>query len=179
MSFRVEDPGGVENLVATAANKIDSQGELPLQVRNELLGQVLARLPSEQQRVMFIGDLGLSCAERSWPVWLARFADEPEPMNFAQEAVSAASEGVSVAGGDKRLGDLKASLDARFMLGEEFFSAIYAGFSCWAVVADALEKRHEYPSLGGSEQQISPEDWDASFFCITCGRWWRDVGGDR
>jgi hypothetical protein len=62
------------------------------------------------------------------------------------------------------------------MLGEEFFSAIYAGFACWAVIADALEKRHEYPSLGGSEQQISPEDWDASFFCITCGRWWRDVG---
>ena len=167
-----------EDLTAAYAGEIDGQGELPLRVRNRLLGQIITRLPGEQERAAFIGHLGLTCAERSWGIWLSAFEAETEPMDLAREAVLSATGGPSPREGMDRLGILKASLDGKFALGENYFAAIYAGFSCWAVARDALARCTSVESVD-SELSIAPEEWDACFLAslaVAGGAIWEDVG---
>ena len=79
---------------------------------------------------------------------------------------------------EKAYFDFKTNLDDKFLLGEEFFRGIYAGFSSWSAVGtvlydSALEINAE------SEITVSPEEWDSSFYAamaISNGVTWENIG---
>jgi hypothetical protein len=79
--------------------------------------------------------------------------------------------------GDWMLGEVKTLLDDKFNLGEPVFKAIYAGFACWAAARSCLHNSE--PPAARSEQELDPEDWDASFFAslaIAGGAVWETSG---
>jgi hypothetical protein len=162
------------------ADAIDERGELPYAARRQLLGQVARHLPDRHARVVFRGQLGLSCARRSWPVWEAAFPEETRPMAAAEAAVAQVTAGQpDTARGREVLGGLKADLDERLLLGETVFAAVYAGFSCWATARDVLAPEADTLPPAESELQLSPEDWDPCFFsslALAGGATWDGLG---
>jgi Immunity protein Imm5 len=164
------------------ANAIDEGGELPYAARRQLLGQLAQYLPDRNASVAFKGRLGLSCARRSWPVWQAAYPEETRPMAAAESVVTQAIAGQSdTARGQELLGEVKADLDERLLLGEAFFTAVYAGFSCWAAARDVLAPEAA-PPPAESELQLSPEEWDPCFFsslALAGGATWDGQGDPR
>lgn len=125
---------------------------------------------------MFVAELGLMCAKRAWPVWRAKFPSESRPIDLAESAISGITEGgTSVARFRGEFISVKTYLDNKFLLGPEYFSAIYAGFACWAVARDVLSGRHSGTVRGDNELEISPEEWDPCFMAslaVTGGAVW-------
>jgi hypothetical protein len=174
------DSSAVSDALAFA-NAIDDQGELPYAARRQLLDQLLTQhLPNQHARVAFRGQLGLSCARRSWSVWEATFPEETGPMAAAESAVAQAiADQTDKARERDVLGELKADLDERLLLGEAFFAAVYAGFSCWATVRDVLAPEATTLPPAESELQLPPEDWDPCFFsslALAGGATWDGLG---
>lgn len=139
-----------------------------------------AHLEGERRRRFFHGSLGLTCAKRSWPVWLSRFPSELRPVQMAESAVSSL---VTNSSGDtvtiRELGGLKTDLDNKLLLGERFFAAVCAGFATWAVVRDVLDTGHAPVEDAATELQTDPESWDACFLAslaISGGATWDDSG---
>ena len=122
--------------------------------------------------------VGTLCALKSWAIWERSFQDvlpvaSPkevlvdgvfiQPLDFTSEPVA--------------LDRLKVFLDNRLGLGEEYFTAAYAGYACRASNRDALYGRHGFE--GSSEIDIDPSNWQPSFYAsiaITGGAVWEDVG---
>ena len=157
---------------------IDTAGELPLPSRRRLRESLVRRLPDGRRSLNFVGLLGLACAKQAWPVWRTAFPSESRPMNLAEAAVFGIKEGSDSAGrlGSEFMG-VKTYLDNKFLLGSEYFPAIYAGFACWAVARDVLSWVHGGPARGESEREISPEDWDPCFLAslaVTGGAVWEE-----
>ena len=155
---------------------IDTAGELPLTSRRELKGILVERLSDDGSPLKFVGLLGLACAKQAWPVWRTAFPSESRPMNLAEAAVLGIKDGGAPAA---RLGSefmaVKTYLDNKFLLGSEYFPAIYAGFACWAVARDVLSWAHARVVQGDSEREVSPEDWDPCFWAslaVTGGATW-------
>lgn len=171
-----------DDLVAEAANDLDEYRELPLRVRNRLLDRLLALLPAERQRQLFIGTLGFTCAERSWPVWLEKFPKESEPLDLVRDVVTAVEEQSPMPDVYRRLDEVKVLVDNKIILGEEYFRACYACSACWAAARDVVKGRCDWATAGQSEQEIHPDDWDASFFAslaVTGNSGWERNGADN
>jgi hypothetical protein len=146
--------------------KLDEYGELPVRVRNFLLNRILALLSAERERLQFVGVLGLICAQKSWPVWLEKFPGETEPISVIEDVVKAVIEGTPMPGARRRLDKLKVLIDSKLISGEEeeYFGASYSGLACWAAARDVIYGRQDWTTTGESEQNIDPDDWDASFY---------------
>ncbi len=75
--------------------------------------------------------------------------------------------------------EVKAHLDERLLLGEEYFAAVYAGFASWAVARDVLARNNQDSIMGDSELQIPPDQWDPCFLAslaLTGGAMWEGIG---
>lgn len=86
-------------------------------------------------------------------------------MELAETAVSNAGEVIR----ERQkyltyLGEVKTDLDDKFLLGNEYFPAVYAGFAAWAVTRDVISQNRPRFDAGESELQMSPEDWEPCFF---------------
>jgi hypothetical protein len=168
--------------VARAADNLDEYGELPVRVRNRLLDRVLSLLPAEQQRHLFVGTLGLTCAEKSWPVWLEKFPEESGPIDLVRDVVMAVVEQSPMPDVHRRLDELKVLIDNKLILGDDYFRACYAGSACWAAARDVVNGRWDWVTAGESEQEIYPDDWDASFYAslaVTGSTGWERSGVDH
>lgn len=144
--------------------EIDAAGELPLGARRRLRKSLENLLPDED-RNKFGVLLGLACAKRAWPVWRTAFPSESQPIGLAEAAASSIKNVGAISGpSENEFTVLKANLDNKFLLGSEYFSAIYAGFACWAVTRDAIFQDSGSGVYGDSELRVSPEDWDPCFF---------------
>jgi hypothetical protein len=79
------------------------------------------------------------------------------------------------------LRQVKADLDGKFLLGEEYFPAIYAGFAAWAVARDVLFWGDPLDELGDTDLDIDAEEWDQCFFAsiaVTGSATWENVDHD-
>jgi hypothetical protein len=75
--------------------------------------------------------------------------------------------------------EVKSYLDDKFLLGENYFAAVYAGFASWAVARDAVSPYRSESMSGDSERQVSPDEWDPCFFAslaLTGGAVWEGIG---
>ena len=75
-------------------------------------------------------------------------------------------------------------IDSKLISGEEeeYFSASYAGLACWAAARDVIYGRQDWMTAGESEQEIDPDDWDASFYAsiaVTGSSGWDRNGVDH
>jgi Immunity protein Imm5 len=144
---------------------IGATGELPLVSRKALIQDLAILLEDDLQANTFAATLGLTCARKTWPLWQSAFAAERRPMELAEAAVSNAPE---VAREKQKyleyLGQFKSQLDAKLLLGNEYFPAVYAGLAVWAVIRDVISQNRLQFSARESELQISPEDWEPCFF---------------
>lgn|ERR1035437_1122307 len=159
--------------------QIDDLGELPLTARRDLLASLRNRLPSERSVVAFEAVLGLACARRVWPVWQSAFPAVADPMDLAVDAVAmATNEGRENEQDERAIDRLKTYLDGKFLLGEQYFPAIYAGFACWAVARDVITGGVAPATSGDSESDIPPEEWDSCFLAslaATGGATWEGI----
>jgi Immunity protein Imm5 len=178
MEVRVTDRRVLDEAQAHIRD-IDAAGELPLTVRRRLRESLVALLPGDGSALTFVAVLGLACAKRAWPVWRAAFPSEYQPMNLAETAVSRIREGgTSEAWNGRDLMKVKTYLDNKFLLGQEFFPAVYAGFASWAVSRDVLSWDHPKVTRGDTELEISPEEWDPCFLAslaIAGGAAWERI----
>jgi len=74
---------------------------------------------------------------------------------------------------------VKTYLDGKFLLGREYFPAIYAGFAAWSVARHILFWDHTKAVRGDTELDIDPDDWDACFYAsaaVTGGATWENIG---
>jgi hypothetical protein len=168
----------VDEMAARAVDEIDERGQPSLHVRNELLRRVLDLVPW-QRRTFFMGALGLLCAEKAWPLWLEKFPEEDAPITFLKRAVGAAAQGSLIPDGHRELSNVKALIEGVAMVDDKKFRATYAGLSCWSASTDIIYGRHEYLTLGDSEREIDPDDWDGSFYAslaLAGGASWEGVG---
>lgn len=160
--------------------EIDKLGELPLPVRRQLRGSLVRLLPRDKDALAFVAGLGLACAKRAWPAWETAFPSESRPMDLAQKAISSImEENASDSCGTADLVKVKAYLDNKLLLGREYFAAIYAGFSSWAVARDVLSQDPAMSIIGNTELEISPEEWDPCFLAslaVTGGATWEGTG---
>ncbi|HEX9032772.1 MAG TPA: Imm5 family immunity protein [Streptosporangiaceae bacterium] len=139
---------------------INSGGELPLPARQRLYESIAG---SGAQAEAFMSSLSLLCAQRAWPTWLAVFPGESAPMSLADLAVSEQLAPGRSAALTRGLWEVRGYLDDKYSLGEKAFTAIYAGFACWAVARDiaAGQRRNAEPV---SEIELEPDDWEPCFF---------------
>jgi Immunity protein Imm5 len=160
---------------------IDIAGELPLTARRQLKESLAALLPDGHRALTFIGVLGLTCAKQAWPVWQTAFPSESQPMDLAQAAVSGIAKEATSGSPLVRseFANVKTYLDNKFLLGQKYFSGIYAGFAAWAVARNILFWDHAKAVRGNTDLDISPEDWDPCFFAslaVTGGAIWENIG---
>jgi immunity protein Imm5 of predicted polymorphic toxin system len=157
---------------------IDSSGELPLTVRRGLARSLLDLLGDDRRALEFTALLGSACAEKAWPVWQSGFVSESRPIDLARAAVSRMGGAAETEAELQELGEVKTYLDNKFLLGEEYFPAVYAGFAAWAVARDVISG-HPPNVAGNSELEIAPEEWDPCFLAslaITGGATWEGIG---
>ena len=160
---------------------IDITGELPLDARRQLKESLAALLPGDDRALTFNGVLGLACAKQAWPVWQTAFPTESRPMDLAQAAVSMITEKRTSGSPwvSSEFVKVKTYLDDKFLLGREYFPAIYAGFAAWSVARHILFWDHAKAVRGDTELDIDPDDWDAYFYAsaaVTGGATWENIG---
>lgn len=132
----------------------------------------------DRRALTFVAVLGLACAKRAWPVWRTAFPYESQPMDLAETAVMSIREENGRGADGRDLMKVKANLDNKFLLGQEYFPAIYAGFASWAVTRDVLSWDHPKATRGDNELEISPEEWDPCFLAslaVTGGATWEGI----
>lgn len=169
----------VKDEALTYLSHLNLNGELPLRSRRRLITSLSERLGDDNRARVFVVFLGLLCARRASPVWKSAFITDDTPLGLAESAVSAKIGAGPVSVEPRDLGQLKAHLDDKFLLGEEYFPAVYAGFAAWAVVRDVLKGEFSVNELGESELYIPPEDWDSAFFAslaVAGGATWEEGG---
>jgi hypothetical protein len=170
---------GIVSEAKAYVQEIDEMGELPLVVRRRLIDRLASRL-DDAHDANFRAILGLTCARKSWPIWKAAFGMDSWPMDLAEAALSGIgdrSEAQAIS--SRELMEVKSYLDEKFLLGEEFFPAVYAGFASWAVARDVLAGNHPSPPTGDSELQIPPEEWEPCFLAslaLIGGATWEGIG---
>ena len=142
---------------------IDAMGDLPLPVRRHLVRD-LAGLLDDATAPVFIAQLGLLSAQRVWPAWQSAFPDESRPMDLAQTAVAAAGRLAEAAKHRRELDAVATYLDNKILLGREHLTAVYAGWAAWAAARDAIAGNHDGPPPGESELEVSPQEWEPSFY---------------
>lgn len=147
--------------IDAALRSIDLSGDLPRRARWNL-ERVISQLLSSEQMTRYHGLLQWSCALKTKPVWDAAFPDEDRIFHAAEAAFSET-------GGDREpssdLGELQTYLDGKFLLGEDHFPAIYAGFAAWASIRDAAEwHRPRSARAAATELDIPPDEWDSCFY---------------
>jgi hypothetical protein len=177
---QVKDRRAVDEAQAHIGD-IDSAGELPLTVRRQLRESLAALLPGDDCVLAFNGVLGLTCAKQAWPVWQTAFPAESRPVDLAQAAVSMIME--EGASGSPWVSsefiEVKTYLDNKFLLGREYFPAIYAGLAAWSVARHILFWDHAKAVRGDTELDIDPDDWDTCFYAsaaVTGGATWENIG---
>jgi Immunity protein Imm5 len=179
MGGRVRDRRALDEAQAHIRD-IDTAGELPLTVRRKLKEDLIAVLPSGRHALAFVATLGLTCAKYAWPVWRTKFPSESGPMDLAEAAVSSArGESASGAWTQRQLMRLRAHLESKLLLGQDYFPAVYAGFASWAVTRDVLSWGYPRAAQRGTEAEISPDEWDPCFLAsmaITGGATWEGTG---
>ena len=158
---------------------IEASGELPLGARRRLQQWMRGLLGNDSHFQAFRLLLGIMCARRVWSVWQAAFQDESRPLQLAELAVSDALDGRFLSSvGSADLLALRAHLDDKFVLGDDYFPAIYAGFAAWAVARDSLAPSSSAPD-GNSELEIPPDEWEPCFLSSLAeagGATWEGVG---
>ena len=143
-----------------AKKRINSFGELDYRTRHDL-ETFASKSLSASDFLQYRLNLGFACAQRCVPIWDNKFKDS-SAIDLAGELVREVdlrSEG-SIR---SALGEIQTRLEGLFVLGEEFFPAIYAGFCAWAVGRDAIGDIRSRSDLR-SESEMNPDEWDASFF---------------
>lgn len=162
----------------THVHEIDEAGELPLAARRRLADQLVHRLDNFRA-VRFRAILGLTCAKKVWPIWRSVFLTDSWPMDFAESTLTNLESRQEARAMDSRqLMEIKTYLDEKFLLGDEYFPAVYAGFASWAVARDILA-RNRNPIIGDSELQIPPDEWEPCFLAslaLTGGATWERIG---
>lgn len=160
---------------------IDIAGELPLAARRQLKESLAALLPGGDRALIFNGVLALTCAKRAWPVWQTVFSAESRPLDLAQAAVSMITEeGISSSPWvSSECVKVQTYLEGKFLLGREYFPAIYAGFAAWAVARHIFFWDHIKAVRGNTDLDVEPDDWDACFYAsaaVTGGATWENIG---
>ena len=159
--------------------EIDDRGELPLVARRRVTDN-LTRCLSDSDAVTFRALLGLACAKRAWPVWQSVFEIDTWPMDLAEAALLSLGPIEETQAVDSReLMEVKGHLDEKFLLDEEYFPAVYAGFASWAVARDVLTRKNQDQVTGDSELQIPPDEWDPCFLAslaLAGGATWEGIG---
>jgi hypothetical protein len=102
-------------------------------------------------------------------------------MTLAEAAVSSITQKTTPGTCDNtELMRVRAHLENRLPLGIENIPAVMAGFACWAVARDVLSWNHRpEANRGATEREISPDEWDPSFFAslaITGEATWEGAG---
>lgn len=163
--------------------RIDGAGELPLAARRMLWQEIDDRLSDRARLATFEVSLGVACARRAWPVWEAKFREDSYPLDVAHNAeVIFGSRQGSIEELRRGIGKVKTYLDSKLVLGEDYFPAVCAGFSAWAVARDVVSLRCGSSVdawSGNSELEITPEDWSPCFFAslaIAGGAVWDGQG---
>jgi hypothetical protein len=141
------------------------------------------RLSDRARLATFEVSLGLACTRKAWPVWEAKFREEPYPLDVAHSAeVIFESRQGSIEELRRGIGKVKTYLDSKLILGEEYFPAVCAGFSAWAVARDVVSLlcgSLTDVGSGASELEVTPEDWSPCFFAslaISGGAVWDGQG---
>lgn len=162
-------------VLRSAQEAIGPDGELPYRQRRALRA-ALRQSWGHERAWQF---LELICARKVLPIWSSRFPAEQEPaalVSGAEDYLLGRREVIAPA----RLASAKTYLDDKFLLGEEAFRAIYAGFACWAAARTVLITQF-VPVDADSEQEIDPSRWDASFMASLAysgGAVWEGAIGD-
>jgi len=161
------------NTIRELMDSIDENGELPL-LKRYWLGELLQR-NNDQDIDPWLALQSIS-AHKVQDIWKQYFASEQFPIE-----VLSIADALIISGGDtthieKLLAECKTALDNKFLLGEDYFQGVYAGFAMWAAARN-VAYGNEIDDEASSEMDLEPEEWDASFFCLNGLGWGRCVGG--
>jgi hypothetical protein len=173
-------PKELEKAINEAKKSISDFGEPSLKTRINILEIIgdnsFTKHPNEGYYKR--AKLALMCANKSIYVWDDFFPNEKEPYELLMNANDAFSNKISLEALEKKYFGFKTHLDDKFLLGEDYFRGIYAGFSVWSAVGTIL-----YDSFldikDESEVKIPPEEWDSSFYAamaISNGVSWDKLG---
>ncbi len=169
----------VLQLALTAArDAIGPDGELPYPWRKRIWAAFIDQLGSDLG-IRAWSAVQVACAHRVRPVWHSTFPQEEEPMIILRAAEEGMASGVDQSGLESQFGSLKAFLDDKLTLGQEYFAGIYAGFACLAAAREVVYRR-EPPDIS-SELELDPDEWDASFYASLAeagGAVWEEGVGD-
>ena len=168
-----------ERLIQEAFMSIGVDGDLPrawrLRLRLALIDSADNPVDGAQRWVA----LEARCARHTWPVWCARFPDDNRPVLLLGEAEAASQSESGRQVALQHFETVKTLLDGLFDLGDEYFDAIYAGFSCWAAARAALFQSSDL--VAATELEVDPELWDSCFYsslAASGGATWEDGDGD-
>ena len=143
--------------VAEAATKaISHDGELPLRTRRLVRDafEEVTRVDRAWAAVEIIA------AQRAAGIWSSCFPVEDVPITLLAEAKDQLLYG-SRNVDERRLQVVHTYLDDKFLLGDDFFAGVYAGFACWSAARSVLNGRPFFDV--DSEQELDPLEWDAPF----------------
>jgi len=117
------------NTIRELMGSIDENGELPLLKRYWLV-ELLQR-NNDQVIDPWLALESIS-AHKVQDIWKQYFASEQFPIEVLSIADSLIISGGDTSHMEKLLAECKTALDNKFLLGEDYFRGVYAGFAMWA-----------------------------------------------
>ena len=148
------------NTIRELLDSIDENGELPL-LKRYWLGELL-QSHNDQDIDPWLALESIS-AHKVQDIWKQYFASEQFPIEVLSIADSLIISGGDTSHMEKLLAESKTALDNKFLLGEDYFQGVYAGFAMWAAARN-VAYGNEIDDEASSEMDLEPEEWDASFF---------------
>lgn len=154
-----------------------SDGELSWASRQRLHHAVEAQWANAPPRIhTFHRSLGWQSALKVWDVWQQSFPDDQQPKTVAEICSGIGTDRPAKLGA---LARLNTHLDDKFLLGDQHFPAVYAGFSWWAVARDGLNPTSPVQQ-SGSEMEINPDEWSPAYLASLAASesaTWEGIGG--
>ena len=140
-------------------DSIDENGELPL-LKRYWLCELLQ--PTNDQHVDPWLVLESISAHKVEDIWKQYFPSEQFPIELLRIADTLMDSGDDVSHMEKLLAECKTKLDDKFLLGEDYFRGVYAGFAMWAAASNiAYGTQVDEASF---DIDLEPDEWHASFF---------------
>jgi hypothetical protein len=153
-------------------NSIDTCGEIPFQVRLEVLKSI-----DRSQRE----NLAYQCARFVHPIWNEQFPTEHEPfLTLTRLWEKSRKAELDYSTQAHELARLQNLLDEKFDIGEGSYSPVYAGYAAWA--ACHVLCHDEVLDVPSAEKDSDPDDWGPAFYASCAysgGAHWDTIPGDN
>ena len=122
--------------------------------------------------------LAIKCAQKSLAEWETVLPTDREPHLLLELLASAMCGKVAAKDLESRNNAYRTHVDDVLFLGEAYHPAAYAGFSCFAAVAQLLYD--DVPEfMAGGELEVDPQEWGAEFLASLAycgGAVWENIG---